>query len=83
MFAEREFVEVFVDTPLEECIRRDSKGLYAKALRGEIPNFTGISAPYEPPEHPEFRLCYDDSRDGRSMEEQADLIMKAFFQARP
>ena len=47
------FVEVFVDAPLEEVIRRDVKGLYKKALAGEIKNFTGISDPYEPPENPE------------------------------
>ncbi|MGQ4274721.1 sulfate adenylyltransferase subunit CysN [Terrihabitans sp. B22-R8] len=51
-----EFVEVFVDTPIEECIRRDPKGLYARAIAGEIPDFTGISAPYEAPENPELRL---------------------------
>lgn len=50
------FVEVFVDTPLEICERRDSKGLYAKARRGEIANFTGIDDPYEAPLHPEIRL---------------------------
>lgn len=48
------FVEVFVDTPIELCEQRDVKGLYAKARAGEIPEFTGISAPYEPPEHPEI-----------------------------
>ncbi len=51
-----EFVEIFVDTPLEECERRDVKGLYARARAGEIPNFTGISAPYEPPLEPDLRL---------------------------
>jgi len=50
------FVEVFVDTPLEECERRDTKGLYAKARRGEVKNFTGIDDPYEPPQCPEIRL---------------------------
>jgi len=53
LFAPGEFIEVFVDTPIEECERRDIKGLYAKARRGAIPNFTGISAPYEPPSAPE------------------------------
>lgn len=48
------FVEIYVDTPLEECERRDTKGLYRKARRGEIPNFTGISSPYEPPEQAEI-----------------------------
>jgi sulfate adenylyltransferase len=50
------FVEVFVDTPLEECERRDVKGIYAQARRGEIPNFTGISDPYEPPLAAELTL---------------------------
>ena len=50
------FIEVFVDTPLEECERRDTKGMYASARRGEIKNFTGIDDPYEPPKHPEIRL---------------------------
>ncbi len=51
------FIEVFVDTPLEECIRRDPKGLYAKARAGGIPNFTGIDSPYEPPQNPEIRVA--------------------------
>ncbi|MHA7964130.1 adenylyl-sulfate kinase [Paenibacillus sp. CAU 1782] len=50
------FSEIYVDCPLEECERRDVKGLYAKARRGEITAFTGISDPYEPPEHPELVL---------------------------
>jgi bifunctional enzyme CysN/CysC len=50
------FIEVFIDTPLEECIRRDPKGLYAKAQAGEIPNFTGLDSPYEAPENPEVTL---------------------------
>jgi bifunctional enzyme CysN/CysC len=56
LFGPGEFVEVFVDTPLEECERRDVKGLYAKARAGLIPNFTGISSPYERPEHAEIVL---------------------------
>ncbi|HEY5754866.1 MAG TPA: sulfate adenylyltransferase subunit CysN, partial [Steroidobacter sp.] len=51
-----EFFEVFVDTPLEEAEKRDPKGLYKKARRGELQNFTGIGSPYEPPEHPEIHL---------------------------
>jgi bifunctional enzyme CysN/CysC len=51
-----EFIEIFVDTPLEICIQRDVKGLYAKAQRGEIKNFTGIDSPYEPPEAAEITL---------------------------
>ena len=56
LFEPGEFVEVFVDTPLEECERRDPKGLYAKARRGEIPGFTGIDSPYELPERPDIRI---------------------------
>ena len=51
------FVEIFIDTPIDECMRRDPKGLYAKAKAGVIPNFTGIDSPYEPPENPELRLA--------------------------
>ncbi|WP_410011003.1 sulfate adenylyltransferase subunit CysN [Rhizobium sp. NRK18] len=51
-----EFIEIFVDTPIEECARRDPKGLYRKAAEGKIKNFTGISSPYERPEHPEIHL---------------------------
>ena len=56
LFAPEDFVEVFVDAPVELCARRDPKGLYAKALRGEIAEFTGVSAPYEAPLAPELRL---------------------------
>ncbi len=55
-FAPGEFLEIFVDTPLDQCIARDPKGLYAKAQRGEIHNLTGIGSPYEPPQDPELRL---------------------------
>jgi len=51
-----EFVEIFVDTPLEEAERRDPKGLYRKARRGELKNFTGVDAPYEAPQRPELRI---------------------------
>jgi bifunctional enzyme CysN/CysC len=57
LFAEGEFFEVFVDTPLEDCIKRDPKGLYAKALAGQIANFTGVTSPYEPPEDAELTLA--------------------------
>jgi bifunctional enzyme CysN/CysC len=56
MLEEGEFIEIFVDAPLEECIRRDPKGLYAKALCGALPNFTGIDSPYEAPEHSDLHL---------------------------
>ena len=50
------FLEIYVSTPIEECERRDVKGLYAKARRGEIKDFTGVSAPFEAPEHPDLTL---------------------------
>ncbi|MBE1445207.1 adenylyl-sulfate kinase [Paenibacillus sp. OAS669] len=53
------YIEVYVDCPLDECIRRDVKGLYAKAMQGEIPMFTGISDVYEPPQHPEVTIHTD------------------------
>ena len=55
------FIEVYMDTPLEVCISRDSKGLYKRAMRGEIKDFTGISSPYEIPESPDFILNYEES----------------------
>lgn len=73
LFAPGEFVEVFVDTPLEECERRDVKGLYAKARAGEIPNFTGISAPYEAPEQPELHL----RTEGRSVDTLIEQLLDA------
>ncbi|MDA0803357.1 MAG: sulfate adenylyltransferase subunit CysN [Planctomycetota bacterium] len=59
LFAPGEFVEVFVDVPLDVAESRDPKGLYRKARKGEIPNFTGINSPYERPEHPELHLHGD------------------------
>jgi bifunctional enzyme CysN/CysC len=56
LVGEGEFIEVFVDTPIEECRRRDPKGLYAKADSGALKNFTGVDSPYEPPEHAELVL---------------------------
>jgi bifunctional enzyme CysN/CysC len=70
LMAEGEFVEVFVDTPFEECARRDTKGLYARALKGEIKNFTGVDSPYEAPENPEIHL----ETLGRSAEEMVETL---------
>jgi bifunctional enzyme CysN/CysC len=56
LMGEGEFIEVFVDTPLEEAERRDVKGLYKKARRGDLKHFTGIDSPYEAPEHAEIRI---------------------------
>lgn len=53
---ENDFIEVYVSTPLEECERRDVKGLYAKARKGEVKNFTGVSAPFEAPDNPSLSL---------------------------
>lgn len=71
LFPEGAFFEVYVATPLEECERRDSKGLYARARRGEIPAFTGVSAPYEPPEAPDLVVGHD----GTSAEVNAGRIL--------
>ncbi|WP_256679199.1 adenylyl-sulfate kinase [Pseudomonas sp. AOB-7] len=56
LFAEGEFLEVFVDAPLETCSARDPKGLYAKVRSGQIKNFTGVDSPYEAPEHPDVHI---------------------------
>ena len=67
-----EFIEVFVDTPIEDCIERDPKGLYAKAQAGQLKNFTGIDAPYEAPENPEVHL----HTPARSPEQLADILLR-------
>src|SRR5262245_48295683 len=56
LLSDGEFIEVFVDTPLEECERRDPKGMYARARRGELRDFTGVDSRYERPEHPDVRI---------------------------
>ncbi len=56
IIGENDFKEIYISTPLEECERRDVKGLYARARRGEVKNFTGISAPFEAPQHPALSL---------------------------
>ena len=75
-FAAGEFIEIYVDTPLEECERRDPKGLYRKARSGELINFTGIDSAYEPPESPELRL----DTVARSPEQNVDLILSHVFE---
>ncbi|MDZ5698414.1 sulfate adenylyltransferase subunit CysN [Chelativorans sp. M5D2P16] len=70
LMAQDEFVEVFVDTPFEECARRDPKGLYARALKGEIKNFTGVDSPYEEPERADVHL----KTVGRAPEDLADEL---------
>ena len=71
LFEKEEFVEVFVDTPIEIAEARDPKGLYKKARAGQLPNFTGIGSPYEPPPNPEIKL----SSGTRSVKELTDKIL--------
>ena len=61
LFEEQEFIEVYTQCSIETCEQRDPKGLYKKARTGEIPEFTGISAPYEPPENPEIIIDTEDN----------------------
>lgn len=67
------FVEVHVATPIEECARRDPKGLYAKAFSGELADFTGVSAPYEAPLHPDLRI---DTTDATPAESAAAVLAR-------
>lgn len=67
-----DFKEIFISTPIEECERRDVKGLYARARRGEVKNFTGISAPFEAPKHP--ALSIDTSK--MPLEESVNTLLK-------
>jgi bifunctional enzyme CysN/CysC len=71
-----EFIEVFVDTPLEQCIARDPKGLYRRALAGEIKNFTGVDQPYETPENPELRLMAGGKDPDRLASEVVDTLLQ-------
>lgn len=72
IIGKNDFMEIYISTPIEECERRDVKGLYAKARRGEIKNFTGISAPFEAPVHP--ALSIDTSK--LSVEESVAELLK-------
>ena len=74
---EGEFVEVFVDTPVEVCEARDPKGLYAKARKGDLVNFTGIDSPYEPPVNPELRI----DTTSTSVDEAADQVLESLMSA--
>ena len=66
------FLEIFVDTSLEECERRDPKGLYARARAGQLPGFTGIDSDYEAPAHPELVL----GPDSGSISEQVSRVLE-------
>ena len=72
----KNFVEVFVQCPLNICIERDPKGMYAKANRGEITNFTGISDPYEPPEKPEIIVRTDREKPEESLQKVLTALVK-------
>jgi len=71
LLADGKFIEIFVDTPLEICEKRDPKGLYKKARNGEIPNFTGITSSYEAPLSPEIHIFNND----KSVEEAAEEVV--------
>ena len=71
MLDDGEFIEIFVDTPLEEAERRDVKGLYKKARAGELKNFTGIDSPYEAPANPEITVNTVEL----SAEDAADVVL--------
>ncbi|HUC47956.1 MAG TPA: sulfate adenylyltransferase subunit CysN [Xanthobacteraceae bacterium] len=73
-----EFIEVFVDTPIAACIARDPKGLYAKAQAGQLKNFTGIDAPYEPPENPEIHL----HTPGQTPEQLTETVLRELAERR-
>lgn len=72
LIGDSQFIEIYVATPLEECERRDVKGLYKKARAGEIPNFSGINSPYEIPQNPQIMV----NTEGKTVEESADYIME-------
>jgi bifunctional enzyme CysN/CysC len=75
--SEGEFKEIFIDAPLEVAEARDPKGLYRKARRGELPNFTGIDSPYEAPEHPDIHV----DTTALAAEAAADAILDALRRA--
>lgn len=74
VIGDESFIEVYLDTPLTECERRDPKGLYLKARKGMIKNFTGIDSPYEPPVSPEIAINTLEN----SIEESVDLVIAYF-----
>lgn len=79
LLADDEFIEVFVDTPLEVCEQRDPKGLYQKARKGDIKDFTGIDSAYEAPETPEVHLVYKGQTAIESARQLFDLLKQKGF----
>jgi len=83
MVGKDHYIEVFADTPLQVCEQRDTKGLYAKARRGEIKGFTGIDDPYEPPRHPEIRLDTVNHRAEENARRILDYLIERGFIRQP
>ena len=73
---ETNYIEVFIDAPLEVCERRDDRGLYAKARSGQIKDFTGVSAPYETPEKPAVHVHTDDQTPEQTVAEIVDYLRR-------
>ncbi|GAA0858315.1 adenylyl-sulfate kinase [Aliiglaciecola litoralis] len=76
LMQENEFIEVFVDTPIEECEKRDPKGLYQKARQGDIKDFTGIDSNYEAPVDPEVHLTFS----GQTPEQSAEMLYEMLIE---
>ncbi|MEJ2587466.1 MAG: adenylyl-sulfate kinase [Deltaproteobacteria bacterium] len=70
------YFEIYVECPVDVCAKRDQKGLYKKAMNGEIPHFTGVSAPYEPPEHPDL-IVHSDKEDAVTAADRVLELIKA------
>ncbi len=79
IIGKEDFIEIFVDTPLEECERRDVKGLYKKARAGEIKNFTGVDAPFEVPENPDIRVETTDKSPEMLVSEILDVVLPRLY----
>ncbi len=76
LFEEGEFLEIFIDTPLETCEKRDPKGLYKKARDGKIKNFTGIDSPYEPPKNAQIHIKNDNISIDEACQKIVDYLIK-------
>lgn len=81
LMQDNEFIEVFVDTPIEECEKRDPKGLYQKARQGDIKDFTGIDSNYEPPANPEIHLTFSGQTAEQSAEKLYQLLLEKGYLA--
>ena len=76
LLSDNEFIEVFIDTPLDVCEQRDPKGLYQKARQGDIKHFTGIDSPYEAPENPDIHLQYQDETPEQAVDRLYNLLQE-------